>query len=77
MTENCKQYFPEYCWQYFQQYCQMWMPAIHAIFECLDGNLLSVDGSATQLLASNTAGNIARCGCPFKRKNYYRSISVF
>ena len=29
----------------------MWMPVFHTIFERVAGNLLSVDGSATQLPA--------------------------
>ena len=40
------------------------MPVFPAIFEHVAGNLLSVDGSANTV-ASNIAGNIARCGCPF------------
>ena len=35
------------------------MPVFPAIFEHVAGNLLSADGSATQVVS-----NIARCGCP-------------
>ena len=41
------------------------MPVFPAIFEHVVGNLLSVDGSA-KTVASNIAGNIARCGCPLR-----------
>ena len=56
ITESCEQHCwrvehvqhcPQYCWQH----CKMWMPVFPAIFEHVAGNLLSVDGSATQLPA--------------------------
>ena len=44
MTENCEQY----CWKVEH----VWIPVFPAIFpERVAGNLLSVDGSATQLPA--------------------------
>ena len=39
------------------------MPVFPTIFERVAGNLLSVDG-VSHTVASNIAGNIARCGCP-------------
>ena len=58
------------------------MPVFPAIFERLAGNLLSEDGSATQLPA-NIAGNIARCGCPFKvsyrqgKHDLHKKVSIY
>ena len=49
----------------------MWMPVFPAIFKSLAGNLLSVNAGniACNTVASNTIGNIARCGFPLKVKS--------